>query len=347
MDEKQTNIVNRKNEHLAICVEENVSFTEITTGFEHFHFKHLAMPDINFADISLASTAFNKQIKAPFLVSSMTGGSKESFAINKTLAKAAEEKGWILALGSMRAAVEHEQLLQTFMIREQAPSVPVIANIGLVQLNYGLNVQKLKESIKSIEADALVLHLNPMQEVFQPEGDTNFKGLWDKLEHMLQIIDVPVGVKEVGMGIDSETVERFASYNIDFIDIAGAGGTSWIEVEKHRSSNPLIKAAASAFQGWGISTSTAIIEAKRVIPDHMRLMASGGIKHGVDAAKAIALGADFVGIGRSLLADALTLNAEQLLESMARLEFELKATMFGVGAVSISELQSTNRLVKR
>ena len=153
MNKQQTDIVKRKNEHLAICVDENVNFSEITTGFERFRFKHLAMPSINFDHISLTSRIFNKAIKAPFLVSSMTGGSEESFQINKQLARAAEAKGWILALGSMRAALEHEHLLQTFKIREQAPTIPVIANIGLVQLNYGLNINKLVEAINAIALD--------------------------------------------------------------------------------------------------------------------------------------------------------------------------------------------------
>lgn len=346
MKKQQTDIIKRKNEHLAICIDENVNFSEITTGFERFRFKHLAMPSINFDHISLTSRIFNKAIRAPFLVSSMTGGSEESFQINKQLASAAESKGWILALGSMRAALEHEHLLQTFKIREQAPTIPVIANIGLVQLNYGLNINKLIDAIKAIEADALVLHLNPMQEVFQPEGDTNFSGLWEKLEQLINVMDIPIGIKEVGMGIDDNTIERFVQLNVDFIDIAGAGGTSWIEVEKHRSQNPLIRQAAAAFQGWGIPTATAIVEAKQVIQNEVTLIASGGIKHGVDAAKALALGADIVGVGRALLKDAMTANQNQLEQTMSQYEFELKAAMFGVGASNVPELRHTKRLIQ-
>lgn len=347
MKDERTHIEKRKNEHLAICMEEDVNFSQITTGFEHFYFKHLAMPNIDFANISLNSRIFNKTVKAPFLISSMTGGSLESYNINKQLATAAENKGWILALGSMRAALEHEHLVETFMIREQAPTAPVIANVGLVQLNYGLNVERLKAALNTIEADALVLHLNPMQEVFQPEGDTNFKGLWNKLHALLDQLDIPVGIKEVGMGLDQETVRQFSQYNLSFIDIAGAGGTSWIEVEKHRASDPLIKGAAEAFTNWGVPTAIATKEARQVLGKSMQLFASGGIKNGVDAAKAIALGADFVGVGRSLLADAMEHQEEQLLMKMSQYEFELKAVMFGIGTEQLADLQATNRLVQR
>lgn len=344
---KQTSMIeNRKNEHLSICINENVSYGQITTGFEQFKFKHLAMPDIDFANISLQSTLFEKTLQAPFIISSMTGGSEEAYKINKKLAISAEKRGWALALGSIRAALEHEQLIKTFKIREQAPTIPVIANVGLVQLNYGLNLRKLKEAINDIEADALVLHLNPMQEVFQPEGDTNFGGLWDKLHDVFESIDVPIGIKEVGMGLDAETVARFCTYPISFIDVAGSGGTSWIEVEKHRSANQIQVEAASAFQDWGIPTAIATKEARQVMPSHVTLMASGGIRHGVDAAKAIALGAHVVGVGRALLDHAMSENTEQLELALSRYEFELKSTMFGIGISSIEQLQTTNRLIQ-
>lgn len=344
MKEQQSMIEKRKNEHLSICVKEDVDFHQITTGFEQFHFKHLAMPNIDFASVSLESKFINKQIKAPYVISSMTGGSAESYEINKKLAWAAEKKGWVLALGSIRAALEHKHLLDTFRVREQAPTIPVIANVGLVQLNYGLSLKGLKQALKSIEADALVLHLNPMQEVFQPEGDTNFKGLWEKLEEVLATIDVPIGIKEVGMGIDEETVRRFCHYNISFIDVAGAGGTSWIEVEKHRSKQRLYKQAADAFQDWGIPTALATKQARQAISSDTTLISSGGIRHGVDAAKAMALGANLVGVGRALLEPAMLNQHDELIQKMEQYEFELKASMFGIGVASIEELRLTNRL---
>lgn len=346
MKEQQSMIEKRKNEHLSICVKEDVDFHQLTTGFEQFHFKHLAMPNIDFASISLESEFINKRIHAPFLISSMTGGTQKSFEINKRLAAAAEKKGWILALGSIRAALEHKHLLETFRIREQAPTIPVIANIGLVQLNYGLSLKSLKQTIRSIEADALVLHLNPMQEVFQPEGDTNFKGLWEKLEQLLSVIDIPVGIKEVGMGIDEETVRRFSKYNISFIDVAGSGGTSWIEVEKHRSKQQLYRQAAMAFQDWGIPTAIATKQARLVMSSDMMLISSGGIKHGVDAAKALALGANIVGVGRSLLEPAMLDQTDELIQKLEQYEFELKAAMFGIGVTSIEQLRLTNRLIE-
>jgi len=338
----------RKSEHIRICLQENVAGEGIDTGLEQLRFRHNALPEIAFDDIRLDTNWLGRHMRTPLLVSSMTGGTSEAGAINRRLAEAAETKGWAIGLGSMRAAIEQEELAASFYIRDLAPSVPVIANIGAVQLNYGFGVEACRRAVEIAEADALVLHLNSMQEVFQPEGDTNFRELLPRIEEVCRSLPVPVGVKEVGWGIDADTAALLASAGAAFIDVAGAGGTSWSQVEKYRQNDPMRRLAADAFAGWGIPTAQSVIEVKDRLP-HIPVVASGGLQHGVDAAKTIALGADIAGFGRALLPRAANgetrVSVEQLIEQFERIEFELRAVMFGIGAATITELQRTNRLI--
>ncbi|MEK3881723.1 type 2 isopentenyl-diphosphate Delta-isomerase [Paenibacillus sp. PL2-23] len=340
----------RKGEHIRICLEENVSGRDVSTGFEEYRFVHNALPELSFRDIRLDTEWLGLSVRTPLLVSSMTGGTDEAGAINRRLGTAAEERGWVLGLGSMRAAIEHEELAATFRIRKEAPTIPVIANIGAVQLNYGFGPDACRRAVDLAEANALVLHLNGMQEVFQPEGDTNFAGLLKRVEEVCASLSVPVGVKEVGWGIDGETAMRLSEAGVSFIDAAGAGGTSWSQVERYRTHNPIQREAAEAFMDWGIPTAASVAAIRARLPQ-LSVLASGGLKNGVDAAKALALGAELAGFGRTLLpraavADA-ALSVEQLLEQFERIEFELRAAMFGIGAADISALRSTSRLIKK
>ncbi|WP_415639882.1 type 2 isopentenyl-diphosphate Delta-isomerase [Paenibacillus lupini] len=338
----------RKSEHIRICLQENVAGEGIDTGLESLRFRHNALPEIAFEDILLDTEWLGRRMRTPLLVSSMTGGTSEAGAINRRLAEAAEHRGWAIGLGSMRAAIEQEELAASFYIRDLAPSVPVIANLGAVQLNYGFGVEACRRAVDIAEADALVLHLNSMQEVFQPEGNTDFRGLLPKIEEVCRALEVPVGIKEVGWGVDADTAAALASVGAAFIDVAGAGGTSWSQVEKYRQNDPMRRLAAEAFAGWGIPTAQSIQEVKSRLP-HMLVVASGGLQHGVDAAKSIALGADIAGFGRALLPRAAEgetkVSVDQLNEQFERIEFELRAAMFGIGAASVAELKHTNRLI--
>ncbi|GLX69573.1 type 2 isopentenyl-diphosphate Delta-isomerase [Paenibacillus glycanilyticus] len=338
----------RKSEHIRICLQENVAGEGIDTGLAQLRFRHNALPEIAFEDIKLDSEWLGRRMRTPLLVSSMTGGTSEAGAINRRLAEAAETRGWAIGLGSMRAAIEHEELASSFYIRDIAPTVPVIANLGAVQLNYGYGVEACRRAVDIAEADALVLHLNSMQEVFQPEGDTNFRDLLPKIEEVCRALPVPVGIKEVGWGIDADSAAALALAGAAFIDVAGAGGTSWSQVEKFRQNDPMRRLAAEAFAGWGIPTAASLAEVKARLP-HMPVIASGGLQHGVDAAKSIALGADLAGFGRVLLPRAANedtrISVEMLVEQFERIEFELRAAMFGIGAATIAELQHTNRLI--
>ncbi|NGZ76178.1 type 2 isopentenyl-diphosphate Delta-isomerase [Saccharibacillus alkalitolerans] len=335
----------RKSEHVRLCLEEEVAGVGVTTGFERYAFRHNALPDLDFEAIGLETAFLGKKLDAPLLISSMTGGSAGTGRINERLAEAAQSRGWAMGLGSIRAAVEREELAETFKVRHKAPDIPVIANLGAVQLNYGFGVDQCRRAVEIAEADALVLHLNSLQEVFQPEGNTNFAGLLPQIGRLCRDLGVPVGVKEVGWGIDAQTARRLAEAGVAFIDAAGAGGTSWSQVEKFRSADAMRRAAAEAFAGWGNGTADCIAEIRAELPD-MPLLGSGGLRNGVDAAKAIALGADLAGFGRALLGPAVD-SAESAAAAMRQAEFELRTVMFGIGASGIGQLRGTDRLIRR
>lgn len=335
----------RKSEHIDIALEKDVAGSGITTHFEQYRFIHHALPEIDFSEITLATQFLGKPLKAPFLISSMTGGTERAWEINRTLATIAEEKGWAMGLGSVRAAIEHPETAYTFYVRKYAPTIPILANLGAVQFNYGYGIDQCRQVVELTEADALLLHLNSMQEVFQPEGDTNFKNLLKKIETVCKKLEVPVGVKEVGWGICGETARQLVDVGVSFIDVAGAGGTSWSQVEKFRTQDLLRREAAEAFADWGIPTADCIRDVSTRVPK-CTLIGSGGIQNGVDAAKAIALGSDLVGFGRSLLAPAANSSLDALKDLLDRIELECKIAMFGIGARCISDLQRTNRLQK-
>lgn len=332
----------RKTEHIRLCLTGNVEGVDKTTGLEGIHFIHNALPEINFESITTETSFLGKKLKAPFLVSSMTGGSELAIEINQNLAIAAEERGWVMAIGSTRAFLESDRYKESFLVRKQAPSVPLIVNIGAVQFNYGYGPEDCQRIIDKTDADSIVLHLNSIQEIVQDEGDVNFENLLPKIEQVCKSLDVPIGVKEVGFGIDGEVAQRLYDAGISYIDVAGAGGTSWSQVEKLRSRNKLKKAAAEAFNNWGIPTKDCIVSVRSKLPE-VPLVASGGMKTGVDAAKAITIGADLIGFARHLL-QAATESPEAVMETMEQIELELRMTMFGIGVKNLEELKNTKRV---
>ncbi|WP_112179505.1 MULTISPECIES: type 2 isopentenyl-diphosphate Delta-isomerase [Paraliobacillus] len=333
----------RKAEHIKLCLTDQVTGNNIKTGMESVRLVHNALPEIDFEKVSLATSFLGYERSAPFLISSMTGGAEMAETINRNLAIAAEEKGWTFALGSTRALVENKEYRPSFQIRKYAPTVPIIANLGAVQLNYGFGVDKCRQIIDITEANALVLHLNAIQEVIQTGGDTNFSSLLGKIEQLCKELDVPVGIKEVGWGIDGATAKKLRDVGIAFIDVAGAGGTSWSQVEKLRSKDKVKKEAAEAFVDWGIPTVESIVSVREHVKD-IPIIASGGMKTGLDAAKAIAIGSDMVGFARSILREA-TESVEQLIELMETRELELQMAMFALGVSSIDELKTTDRVI--
>ncbi|SES98841.1 isopentenyl-diphosphate delta-isomerase [Oceanobacillus limi] len=332
----------RKTEHIRICLTDNVEGVNKSTGLEGISFIHNALPEVNFHDIKLETRFLDKTLQAPFLVSSMTGGSEMAAEINRNLAIAAEERGWAIALGSTRAILEGDKHQDSFLIRKYAPTVPIIANLGAVQLNYGYGADEAQKLVDLTEADSLYLHLNSLQEIIQDEGDLNFEDLLPKIEEVCKQLTVPVGVKEVGFGIDGTVARKLHDAGVAYIDVSGAGGTSWSQVEKLRSKDPLRKAAAEAFNNWGIPTKDCIVSVKNNL-HQVPVVASGGMKTGLDAAKAITIGADMIGFARTLL-QAATESAEAVNRVMEQIEFELKIAMFGIGVKDLKELKNTNRV---
>lgn len=304
---------------------------------------HLALPEINLDDVTTACSFLGHGLAAPLLISSMTGGTAAAAEINERLARAAQEFGVALALGSVRAAVENESLASTFQVRRWAPDVLLMCNLGAVQLNYGYGRDECMRAVDMTEADALVLHLNPLQEAFQRDGNTRFAGLLRKIETLARELPVPVVVKEVGWGISGDVARRLVDCGVAAIDVAGAGGTSWSEIESQRMEpdDPRRKAAED-FREWGIPTTEAIRQVRAACPS-IPLIGSGGVRSGVDLAKAIALGADIAGIALPFL-KAAAVSEDALRGEVARVLYGLRLAMFCIGARNIQALRSTDRL---
>ncbi len=326
----------RKADHIRINLTQNVQ-SGLSNGLERFHFPHQALPEINLDDVDTQTEMFGKRLAAPLLISSMTGGTKEAGPINRALAEAAQSAGIAMALGSMRPALESASLVATFRVRKLAPSILLLANLGAVQLNYGYTVDHCRRAVELAEADALILHLNPLQEALQPEGNTRFAGLLSKIEAVCRALTVPVVVKEVGWGIGAETARRLVSAGVAAIDVAGAGGTSWSQVEKYRARNREGAKSAALFVDWGLSTAEALTECRRVLPD-TPLIASGGLRNGLDMAKCIALGARLTGIAGPLLQSAVR-GPRSVESDLHRYFTELRVAMFAAGARDLAALQ--------
>jgi isopentenyl-diphosphate delta-isomerase len=313
---------------------------------ENYHFLHQALPEIDLAQVDTSVSLFGKRLKIPLLISSMTGGTEQAQAINYTLAQAAEASGIAMGVGSQRAGLEGDPaVIQTFQIRPFAPTTVLLANLGAVQLNYGYTVDHCRRAVEMIEADALILHFNALQEAVQPEGDTNFRGLLPKIEQVCRVLPVPVIAKEVGWGFAEDTVRRLLDVGVAAIDVAGSGGTSWSQVEMHRAKTELQRKVAATFVDWGIPTAEAILAAKRASPK-IPIIASGGLRDGLDLAKCLALGATLGGMAGPFLKAAVN-SLEAVLEQIQIVQTELRVAMFCTGTASITALQKTDRLIKK
>jgi isopentenyl-diphosphate delta-isomerase len=285
----------RKADHLRICLDENVQCSQITTGLERYRFRHCCLPELDWQDIDLSTTFLGHRLGAPLLISSMTGGTEVAHQINRRLAAVAQRYGLAMGVGSQRVAVENPDLMETFAVRSQAPDILLLANLGAVQLNYSYGLEQCRRVVERLEANALILHLNPLQEAVQTRGDTNFKGLLEKIEQICADLPVPVIVKEVGNGISAPMVRRLMEAGVAAVDVAGAGGTSWARVESERASDPIQRRLGQTFADWGIPTADCLVAARQAAPA-LPLIASGGLRNGLDVAKTLALGADLAGL---------------------------------------------------
>jgi isopentenyl-diphosphate delta-isomerase len=329
----------RKADHIRINLEEDVQFKQLTTGLENYFFMHQALPELDLDAVDTSVSIFGKRLATPLLISSMTGGTERARDINRTLAEAAQATGMAMGLGSMRAAVEDASLEDTYRVRDVAPDILLFANLGAVQLNYGYGLAECRRAVDMIEADALILHFNVLQEAVQPEGDGNFAGLLAKVEAICRDLPVPVIAKEVGWGFSRQAARQLADAGVAAIDVAGAGGTSWSQVEMYRAPTARHARVAGAFIDWGIPTAVSLQYCRQEAPQ-LPLFASGGIHDGIEVAKCIALGASAVGLAGEFLRAADQNGVAGVVELAGTITDELRVTMFCAGYGDISALSA-------
>jgi isopentenyl-diphosphate delta-isomerase len=328
----------RKEDHIHINLTQDVR-SGLSTGLESYRFIHQALPELNLDDIRLDLELFGKRLSAPLFISSMTGGTEGARLINQNLALAAQETNLPLGLGSQRAALENPELAETYQVRKYAPDILLFANLGAVQLNYGLTPDDCQKAVDMVGADALILHLNALQEAVMSDGNTDFSGLAVKIGQVCQKLKVPVIVKEVGWGISSRAARLLTEVGVSALDVAGAGGTSWTEVEMHRAKTDQERQIASIFVNWGIPTAETIRLVKKAAPE-LTIFASGGLRSGLDIAKTIALGAVMGGMAGPYL-KAADRSAEAVVAEIKRVKRELQISMFGAGTADLAALAET------
>jgi isopentenyl-diphosphate delta-isomerase len=335
-------IETRKSDHIKINLEQDVR-SGLTSGLERYHFVHEAMPELDLEAVDTSLTLFGKDLAAPILISSMTGGSEQAEQINQRLAEAAKECGVAMGVGSQRAALEDPQQIPTYATtRKVAPDILLFANLGAVQLNYGYGLDECRRAVDMLQADALILHLNPLQEAVQAGGDTNFAGLAKRIERICRKLEVPVIIKEVGWGISERTAKMLSECGVSAIDVAGAGGTSWSQVEMHRAPDEFTRQLAATFVEWGIPTAKSILNVKKAAPE-ITVFASGGLRDGLDIAKCLALGTTLGGMAGPYL-KAAAISEERATEKIRLTARQIRVSMFAAGAVDLGHLE--NKLVE-
>jgi len=318
----------RKTEHIRICLEHDVEFRK-TNGFENYQFTHNALPELNWEDIDISTEFLGREFRSPFFIEAVTGGTKTAEKINRNLAKAAEDLGIGMGVGSQRAMIEDPHLTSTYTVKETSPSVFLVGNIGASHI-MEFTVEKIMDAVEKIKADALAIHINPAQEVSQEGGFRNWNGVLAQIKTVCRSLDIPVIVKEVGNGISAEVAKKLASAGVAAIDVAGAGGTNWVKVDSIMGKTPF-----QNFYEWGIPTAESLEECHRAVK--IPIIASGGIRNGIEAAKAISMGASLAGLALPLLKPA-TESADAVKKVLEQLILELKTTMLLTSSGSLKEL---------
>lgn len=339
----------RKSDHIRINMQEPVEPPSVTTGFETLRLRHRALPELDLADVDASTSLFGRRLKLPLLISSMTGGTAEAEEVNCRLAEAAQDRRVAMGVGSQRIMLESRQSAASWSrLRSIAPDIPLLANLGLVQLNRGFGLDQCQRVVDAIEADALYLHCNALQECIQEGGDTEWSGLLRKLEQLCRALPVPVLIKEVGWGIDGPMAGVLRDAGVAGIDVAGAGGTSWSEVERHRAADELVRRTALAFQEWGLPTAFCLRSVREELQargdSDCLLIASGGLRSGLDMVKAYVLGADVAGFARPFLLKAVD-SLQAVIEEVDILHQVVRTAMFCLGRPSISSLQGKTELL--
>ena len=327
-------ISDRKLEHLLICENYDVEFKDKTNGFEDIELIHNVLPEIDKQEIDLSTDVFGKKLDSPLFITAITGGHPAAKEINRQLAIAAENNGIAMGVGSQRAACEHPELEDTYtVVRENAPDCLLVGNIGAPQLNLA------EKAVEILDADILAIHLNPLQESIQPEGDLDARGYIDLISQITDSVSIPVLAKETGCGISAESAKLLVDAGVNYIDVEGAGGTSWAAVETYRAEDRYL---GETFWDWGIPT--AISTAEVVSAVDVPVISSGGIRSGLEAAKAIALGADAVGMALPFLKNSSS--QEHLNKFIQRFNDSLRIAMFLVGANDIEELKQSRLVIR-
>jgi isopentenyl-diphosphate delta-isomerase len=333
-------VVRRKDHHIDLCLERDVGSAGAATGLGGYAFEYDALPEIDLDEVDLTTTVLGRELRAPIVIGAMTGGTDRAGRINERLARAAARVGVGMALGSQRAMIVRPELTATFAVKGAAPDLPLLlGNVGAVQLNYGVGLEQIRRAIDAVGADALNFHLNPLQEAIQPEGDTRFAGLHAKMAAIIPELGVPVLVKEVGAGISARAAAKLASLPLAGIEVAGVGGTSWAKVESFRAPAGSVQAEVGRrLAGFGIPTAASIGICRRAFGDRV-VVASGGIRTGMDVAVALALGADLAALAKPML-EAAADSEEAAAHALETLIYELKVICFCTGARNIGELRA-------
>jgi isopentenyl-diphosphate delta-isomerase len=339
-----SNITQRKQDHIHFLLQD-ADIERRQSGFERIRLTHRGLPECDFADIDSGTDFLGKPLSSPLLISSMTGGAAATLqAINRRLAEAAESAGVAMAVGSQRAMIQDPQARASFELRQYAPTIPLIANMGAVQLNYGFGLDEAQRMVDVLEADALYLHLNPLQEVIQPEGNTNFAQLTDKIAQLAEALPVPIILKEVGCGLSARDIELGLSAGIQWFDLAGRGGTSWSRIESHRAHSSQLASLGETFQDWGLTTPQALLQA-HPFQDRAHFIASGGIRNGIDMIKSVIMGGQICGVAAPLLKPAMDSTAATL-ATIEQLKQEFRTAQFLLGAPTLADVFLNDSLIE-
>jgi isopentenyl-diphosphate delta-isomerase len=336
----------RKAQHLSICLDGDTYTVETgSTRLNEVHFVHHALPEINADAIDTSTTFLDHQITMPVFISSMTGGSSGAYQVNKQLATVAEELGIPVGMGSIRILLRKPEVLEHFLLKRYAPSVPVFANIGGVQLPE-VPHDEIYSLIDTLQVDAIAIHLNPGQEMIQPGGDRNFEGILEEIGRFVDASPVPVIVKETGFGIHPRDIARLQAVGVSYVDIAGGGGTNWNRVEAYRQDDPIVAAAAAEFDEWGLPTGI-VLGALGRDTDTAGILASGGIRNGMDVLKSVALGADAAGLALPFVRAIAEDGVPGAVAFGKQLQYVIRTGMALTGCTSITDLRSVPMWVER
>ena len=332
-------IEDRKDAHLRICLEEPIERLGTTTGFERYRFEHDAIPELAKSHIDLSTTVFGKRLAAPIMIGAMTGGTKRAGEINRTLARAAERCSIAMALGSQRKMLTEPATAETFRVRDVAPNLLLMGNVGAVQLNYGVTAADVQRLIDGVQCDMFAFHFNPLQEAIQPEGDTDFRGLVHKLGDVIPKLSVPVVFKEVGSGWGPRALAKVASLPFAGLETAGVGGTSWSKIETYRTDSWVQQMTGLSLGDWGIPTATSLQHAVSALGTTKTIICSGGIRTGTQIAKAVAMGADLVASALPFLKAAVDGGEEAVVLRIQQFIDELRTICLVTGAKDLAALR--------